>query len=125
MTDTTSALACDLTVLPTGGIERLTTLSGTLFTIAREARELPDGYAIGFHEATPALLAELAEFISLDRLCCAFLRHSLVSEPGPGSIWLEVTGPEGAKEAIGSDLARLLPDQLTVAAGLTTATAGP
>jgi hypothetical protein len=123
MTDTTSALACDLTVLPSGGLERLTRLGGTLFAMAREARELPDGYAIGFHGATPELLAELAEFISLDRVCCAFLRHSLVSEPGPGTIWLELAGPEGAKEAIAGDLARLLPDELAVTAGLTTATA--
>jgi hypothetical protein len=120
MTDETVAIECDLTALPGGGLERMTALSGKLFVMARQVRELPDGYAIGFHDASPDLFSELAEFISLDRLCCPFLRHSLVSEPGSGTVWLELTGGDGAKEAIAGDLARLLPDELATTAGLAT-----
>jgi hypothetical protein len=106
------------------GRERLAALGDKLFPTAQDVRDLPDGYALGYHDAPPELFAELAEFIALDRLCCAFLRHSLVSDPGRGTVWFEFTGGQGAKEAIASDLAQLLSDDLAAAAGLTAANGG-
>jgi hypothetical protein len=114
MTDEMPAIACDLTVLPDGGRERVTALAGTLIPMAGEVRDLQDGYALGYHDASPGLFSALAEFIALDRLCCPFLRHGLVSDPGRGTVWLQLTGRQGAKEAIASDLAALLPDDLTI-----------
>jgi hypothetical protein len=114
MTDEMPAIACDLTALPDGGRERVTALAGTLIPMAGEVRDLQDGYALGYHDASPGLFSALAEFIALDRLCCPFLRHGLVSDPGRGTVWLQLTGRQGAKEAIASDLAALLPDDLTI-----------
>lgn len=118
MTDETLALECDLTALPEGGRERLTALGHKLFPMAREVRELSNGYALGYDDASPELFSDLAEFIALDSICCAFLRHGLVSDPGRGTVWLEFTGGQGAKEAIASDFASLLSDDLAVTAGL-------
>jgi hypothetical protein len=120
MTDGTLAIECDLTALSDSGRERVIALADKLFPMAREVRDLPDGYSLGYYDASPELFSELAEFIALHSICCAFLRHSLVADPGRGTVWLEFTGgPPGAKEAIASDLARLLSDDLAVAAGIT------
>lgn len=125
MSDETLAIECDLTALPDGGRERVTALGYRLFPMVREVRDLPDGYALGYHDASPELVSDLAEFIALDSICCAFVRHALVADPGRGTVWLEFTGgPTGAKEAIASDLARFLADDLAVAAGLTGANRG-
>jgi hypothetical protein len=124
MTDETLAIECDLTALSDDGRERVIALSHKLFPMAREVRELPDGYALGYHDASPELYSDLAEFIALHSICCAFLRHSVVSDPGRGPVWLEFTGGQGAKEPIASDLARLLSNDLAVAAGLTGANRG-
>jgi hypothetical protein len=119
MTDETPVIACDLTALPDGGRERVAALSGKLFAMVRHVRDLPDGYALGFEDASAELFSELADFIALDRLCCSFLRHGLVSEPGRGTVWLELRGQQGAKEAIARDVARLLPNDPSGAVGLT------
>jgi hypothetical protein len=118
MTDETPAIQCDLTALPDGGRERVTALAGKLIPMARAVRDLPDGYALGYHDVSPELFSDIADFIALDRLCCPFLCHGLVSDPGRGTVWLELTGRQGAKEAIASDIAQLLSDDLAIAAGL-------
>jgi hypothetical protein len=124
MSDEALAIECDLTVLADGERERLTELSEKLFPRAREVRDLPGGYALGYHDVSPELFSELAHFIALHRLCCAFLRHSVVSDAGPGTVWFELTGGQGAKEAIASDLARLLSNEVAAAAGLSAAGPG-
>jgi hypothetical protein len=119
MSDETLAIECDLTALSDSGRERVIALADKLFPMAREVRDLSDGYALGYHDASPELFSDLAEFIALHSICCAFVRQGMVADPGRGTVWLEFTGgPPGAKEAIASDLARLLSDDL-VAAGLT------
>jgi hypothetical protein len=77
--------ACDLTALPPGGKERLAALSEDLFGRAQEARSLPDGFELGYRQASAGTIAQLAEFIALDRLCCPFIRHGLFVEPDAGS----------------------------------------
>lgn len=101
-------LACDLTLLSPEDRERLVGLSREIFTQASEVDELPNGYALGFRHASPELLAKICDFIALDRRCCSFLRHELVSEPGGGTTWLRLTGEPGAKELISGDVLRLL-----------------
>lgn len=68
-----------------------------------EARWLPDGLALSY-AAGPGRLAALAEFIDLERQCCAFLRFRLTVEPGAGAVWLELTGPPGTREFLGAEL---------------------
>jgi hypothetical protein len=54
--------------------------------------ELPDGYSYSVR-GDPLSLAELGEWIGLERLCCPFLNFEL-SVTGANSLWwLTLTGP--------------------------------
>jgi hypothetical protein len=121
MTESRPAFACDLSRLTNDERQRLTDLSRALFAAVEEARPRPDGFALRLPEdptLMPTLMAQAAEFLRYDHLCCGFLRHALVIEAGDGPPWLELTGPPGAKQAIAGDLARLLRPGVAAAAGL-------
>ena len=49
-----------------------------------------------------ALIAELAQLVSLERRCCPFLRFNIRVEPGNGPVWLEISGPRGTKDFLAS-----------------------
>ena len=112
-------LACDLTALPPGGTERLAALSEDLFGRAQEARSLPDGFELGYQQASAGTIAQLAEFIALDRLCCPFIRHGLFVEPDTGSTWLHLSGGDSVKQVIASDVLEMVPEEVARAGGLT------
>ena len=69
----------------------------TVLSAVDEVRELENGYAYRF-TSEGERLSELAQLVDLERQCCPFLRFCLTIEPDNGPIWLEMTGPEGAKE---------------------------
>jgi hypothetical protein len=102
-------LVCDLSLLSRSERDRLMELTGELFGGVREVRELSDGYEFRYPDASGELIAELAEWISLDRKCCSFLKHGISTEPHRDHLWLHLTGPAGAKESIAADVERLLP----------------
>jgi hypothetical protein len=115
MNRTEPAFACDLTRMSSADRDRLLENSRQIFAQATEAKALPDGYALGFPQAPPELLAKIAAFMAYDRLCCTFLRHELVSEPYGGMTWLRLTGEPGVKEFIRTDLRGMLPSPLATA----------
>ena len=43
------------------------------------------------------MLVALAEYVSLERLCCPFFDFAIEVGRGGGEVWLRMTGPEGAK----------------------------
>jgi hypothetical protein len=59
-----------------------------------EAHEQANGYTITLPAET-GLIAELAEYISLERLCCPVLRLGLACEANHGLLVLEITGADG------------------------------
>ena len=61
--------------------------------------ELEDGFEFVF-SGDEQLIAELTEFVSFERGCCAFLTFELIFDPQRGPIHLRCRGPEGAKEAV-------------------------
>lgn len=63
-----------------------------------EVRELADGYAFG-HSPGADVLVALAEYVSLERLCCPFFDFAIEVGRGgaEGEVWLRMTGLEGAK----------------------------
>lgn len=71
----------------------------TILAAVLEVRELDDGFACRFPLVGDCLL-ELARLVELERQCCPFLRFRITAEPGENSAWLEMSGPEGAKEFI-------------------------
>lgn len=66
-----------------------------------DVEELPDGFRYRF-PAEDALLENLMRVINLERKCCPFLSFKLNLEAGNGFASLDLTGGQGAKEAIKS-----------------------
>jgi len=38
--------------------------------------------------------------VRLERLCCPFLPFTIITEPELGPLWLEITGPDEARDLI-------------------------
>ncbi len=92
-----SPVACDLTVLDAGQRDRHQVLAKQMRATVQEIGELPDGYAFRF-PAESSVCLTVAEFITLERLCCPFLNLALEAEREGGPLWLRMTGREGVKE---------------------------
>lgn len=90
-------IACSLT--ETELRERRSEVLGKAARAIVEVQEQEDGYAYRFRPDDEAL-EQLFRLVSLERKCCQFLRFRVTAEPGEGPLWLEVTGPSGAKEFI-------------------------
>lgn len=73
-----------------------------------EFKELPDGYAARF-PLRQDMITLLAEFISLERLCCPFFTLRLEIEREQGPLWLSMTGREGVKAFIRADFGMTQP----------------
>jgi hypothetical protein len=48
------------------------------------------------------IVTRLASLIEAERQCCGFLRFTLAAEPGLAGVTLEVTGPEGTRDFLGT-----------------------
>ena len=81
--------------------------SKDLFSRIAEFRELENGYEFRFADG-PELLVKLAEFISLEKLCCPFLSFVVEVEAEAGPVWLRLTGREGVKAFIREEISGLL-----------------
>ena len=110
MTHAPPPIACDLSRLSADERATLMTCARALLGEVEALHETEGGYRLRLREG-PQTIARATSFIALDRRCCPFLRHALVSEP-PGAragLWLELDGPEGAKASLADELAALLP----------------
>lgn len=90
-------IACNLLGLTAAERLRQQELHKQLFSRAGSVRELPNGYAVGLPGTKENILA-VAEFISLERVCCSFFRFELEVGRREESVWLRITGGEGVKE---------------------------
>lgn len=88
-------IACTPTAMTEEQRERYKELKTEMAKSHQETVELSNGYAFRFPTETSQIL-QLAEFISLERLCCPFLNFELRVEAGD-SVWLQLTGDEGTK----------------------------
>lgn len=80
--------------------------SRELFSQIQETRELSNGYEVRFADKLD-VLKRLAEFVSLEKLCCPFLGFEIEVEAESGPIWLRLTGREGVKEFIREEISGL------------------
>lgn len=106
----TPVFACNVFALTREQRTRHAQLAARLRSEAVRLEELPDGFAFVFvPDAQRALL--LAEFITLERLCCPFLTLTVVFAPNEGPLRLMLTGAEGVKPFLVHelDLHTLLP----------------
>jgi hypothetical protein len=62
---------------------------------ADRVEEIDGGYRLRFDAAH---LMSIATVIDSERQCCRFLEFRLTVEAAGGPLWLQVTGPAGAKE---------------------------
>ena len=100
-------IACDMTAIPADQRPAHLAISRELFSQVEEFRELPNGYVFRLAD-TPHVLLRLAEFISLERLCCPFLSFQVEVEPDSGPVLLRLTGREGVKAFIREEISGLL-----------------
>jgi hypothetical protein len=95
--------ACDLTAIPAGKREEHERNGRALFSTIQQLLELPDGYGLRLAKDTQTIL-QVAEFITLERLCCPFFTFALEVPSGGDSIWLKLTGREGIKDFIRAEI---------------------
>jgi len=98
-----SPLICDLTAMDTAQRTRHRVVAQDLHSAVQELRELADGYALRF-SVEPSTIFLVAEFITLERLCCPFLTFMLEVECERGPLWLTLTGREGVKPFLQAEL---------------------
>ena len=91
-------LSCTLSALNDKERQRHGELLSRLRAAITERRELPDGYAFNFGAGFP--LADLAEWISLERRCCPFFGFTVEAKPGQDDLWLHLTGGGDVKAFI-------------------------
>jgi len=102
-----SPIACDMSAIEPGRREQHIATGKEVFRAITEIRELPDGYVFRL-SGEPNMLVKTAEFISLEKLCCPFLRFVLEVEPEGGAVWLGLAGREGVKAFIREEVSGLL-----------------
>jgi hypothetical protein len=95
MPENASPFACNLNAIPPQEHARYKDLMNRLRSAIGKRTELPFGYAYQLH-LTSISLPELADAITLERLCCAFLNFRIELDVD-GSARLTVLGPKGAK----------------------------
>ena len=88
------ALACNIQAISAAQRPRFNTLAKRLRAAAKDFHELPDGYSYLLVQ-DGITLPEVAEWISMERLCCPFLTFQL--EVTSATSRLALRGPEGAK----------------------------
>ena len=94
-------IACTLTSPEL--MARKATVIASLKRQVLESKELPDGFAYRFH-GDDAVVDELTDFIKTERQCCSFFTFDLSVKGDKSVAWLKLTGPEGAKEFITTEL---------------------
>lgn len=83
--------------------ERKETVIASLKQQIIEKKELRNGYAFKFL-GTDKVLDELTEFIKTERECCDFFTFGLSISGDKREAWLELTGADGVKDFIISEL---------------------
>ena len=99
---TSTPLSCKLT--SEEHQERKATVLASLRKQVLERKELDNGFAYRF-AGSDGTVAELSRFIETERECCPFFVFDLDVAEDKSTAWLSLTGPEGVKEVIKTELA--------------------
>ena len=89
-------IACDPSAIPAESRARWIETGKQVYAAVQAVQEVPMGYRFRL-PTDSALLLTVAEYISNERLCCAFLRFTVEIEPDRGPFWLRLTGGQGVK----------------------------
>lgn len=96
-----TTIACKLTSAELR--HRKETVIASLKKQVIEKKETASGYAFKF-SGSDKIVDELAEFVKTERVCCDFFTFHLSIAGDSSEAWLEMTGPEGTKDFIVSEL---------------------
>ena len=101
----TSPIACqrDTGAFDLGKRERYEAVMEEMRNATQELKELPDGFTFRF-PSDPSVIVNLAEWITLERQCCSFFNFVLEGEADDGPVWLSLTGTEGVKDLLQSEI---------------------
>src|SRR5688572_27298300 len=94
-----TVFACDMTAMNSSQRARHHELAARLRPAIVATEELDDGYAACFGMSDEMVMA-LAEFTTLERLCCPWLTIAVECGRGGGPLKLRVTSVPAAKSAI-------------------------
>lgn len=83
--------------------QRRTTVIESLRKQVIQKNELANGYSFKF-KGTDKMVDELTEFIKTERECCDFFTFTLSVKGDKSEIWLELTGAEGTKDFMKTEL---------------------
>ena len=116
---TTPPIVCNTNAIAAEDWDQHVKVGTHVFASVQEVKTLPDGFALRLPSES-AMLRDVAEYISNERLCCAFVHFTVDVEPGGGPFWLQLTGAEGAKDYMRTVILdnHLLNEQVVRAAGL-------
>src|SRR5262245_51286308 len=89
--------ACNMNALTKADRARHQELTKSLLASVKEQKELADGYGFRFPAES---LTTVAEWVSLERLCCPFFTFELEQARDGGPLWLRVKGSPGVKDFI-------------------------
>jgi len=89
-------IACQLDALSASDRARHDKLMVALSEDVREVKELPNGYAFRLPTDSKRL-AEVGEWISLERQCCPFFNFDLQWSAVDAAPWLHITGTREVK----------------------------
>lgn len=104
---TARPIACNLTALTEQERNWLITGFATFFSRTTEITARPDGYGFKIPNADFKQTIRVAKLVALNRLCCPFIKHEIVQEPGTLDLWLYMSGPAGVKQAVKADIMQL------------------
>ena len=102
--DNSAPLACNMKAISAAERPRYNDLMKRLRIAAQDRSELSDGYAYKL-DTKKITLPEVAEWITMERLCCPFLTFQL-DVKGDGTSQLTMRGPEGAKAILREEFPR-------------------
>jgi hypothetical protein len=108
MNSTPPAFACNMDALTL--TERMRHVANTahLMKTLRAVREDANGYSFQFANETQ-VIRKIAEFVSLERLCCPFFDFTLQVKAEDASVSLQIAGAQGIKDFIRTEFSEAIP----------------
>jgi len=98
-----SSFYCNMSALDPEQRKRHDNLTKEMLAQHLEIKELPNGCGVRFPNNS-SLFTALAEWATLEQLCCPFLTLTIESQRDQGPVWLRVTGENGVKDFLRAEL---------------------
>jgi hypothetical protein len=99
---TGTVFACNLEAIGAAARPRYSELVKQIRAALYERSEIREGYRFRL-DGKAVTLAEAAEWIEMERLCCPFLTFQLTASGGSSEWHLAISGTDGVKEVIAAE----------------------